>query len=145
MTCTFGDTTGPADAIASGLVPEVEMTSPKFRSVSPILAVASVDGAISFYESVLGFRLGWKWGDPTSVASVCRDEVELMFELAPEAAAVVPAKMYVVISGLEQYYGEIVTAGAKVIYPLAVRDYGMKDCRIVDPDGNEISFGEPVG
>jgi hypothetical protein len=27
--------------------------------------------------------------------------------------------------------------------PLAARDYGMRDCRLVDPDGNELSFGEP--
>lgn len=121
------------------------MSAPLFRSVSPILSVAGVDAAISFYESVLGFRLGWKWGDPTSVASVCRDDVELMLELSPEAAAVVPAKIYVMISGLDQYYAQLVAAGAKVTYPLGVRNYGMKDCRIVDPDGNEISFGEPVG
>jgi uncharacterized glyoxalase superfamily protein PhnB len=121
------------------------VSAPLFRSVSPILSVAGVDAAISFYESVLGFRLGWKWGDPTSVASVCRDDVELMLELSPEADAVVPAKIYVMISGLDQYYAQLVAAGAKVTYPLGVRNYGMKDCRIVDPDGNEISFGEPVG
>jgi len=46
---------------------------------------------------------------------------------------------------LEQYYAEVVAAGATVTEPLALRDYGMKDCRIVDPDGNQISFGEAVG
>jgi catechol 2,3-dioxygenase-like lactoylglutathione lyase family enzyme len=121
------------------------VSSPLFRSVSPILPVASVDAAISFYESVLGFRLGWKWGDPTTVASVCRDDVELMLELSPEAVPVVPAKIYVVISGLDQYYAQLVAAGTKVTYPLGVREYGMKDCRIADPDGNEISFGESLG
>ena len=121
------------------------MIAPLFRSVSPILSVSNVDAAIAFYEFVLGFRLGWKWGDPTSVGAVCRDGIELMLELSPEASAMVPARIYIVISGLEQYYAEVVAAGAKITYPLAVRDYGMKDCRIVDPDGNEISFGESVG
>ena len=45
----------------------------------------------------------------------------------------------------DRYYAEVVAAGAKVTCPLAARDYGMKDFRIVDPDGNEISFGEAVG
>jgi hypothetical protein len=27
----------------------------------------------------------------------------------------------------------------------AVRDCGMRDCRLVDPDGNEQAFGEPTG
>lgn len=121
------------------------MSVPLFRLVSPILSVANVDAAISFYESVLGFRLGWKWGDPPSVGSVCRNDVELMLELSPPAEALAPARIYVVVSGLEQYCAEVVAAGATVADPLAVRDYGMKDCRIVDPDGNEISFGEAVG
>ena len=34
------------------------MSVPLFRSVSPILSVANVDAAISFYESVLGFQIG---------------------------------------------------------------------------------------
>jgi uncharacterized glyoxalase superfamily protein PhnB len=38
-----------------------------------------------------------------------------------------------------------VAAGARVAVPLEVRDYGMRDCRLVDPDGNELSFGEPTG
>jgi len=121
------------------------MSGPLFRSVSPILPVASVDAAISFYQSVLGFRLGWKWGDPASVASICRNDVELMLELSPPATALTPARLYIVVSGLEAYCAEILAAGATVTCPLAVRDYGMKDCRIVDPDGNQISFGEAVG
>lgn len=121
------------------------MSVPLFRSVSPILPVASVDAAISFYESVLGFRLGWKWGCPASVGSVCRNDVELMLELSPPADALASARIYVVVSGLERYYAEIVAAGATVTEPLAIRGYGMKDCRIVDPDGNQISFGEALG
>jgi uncharacterized glyoxalase superfamily protein PhnB len=122
-----------------------EMNTPHFRSVSPILPVENVDAAIAFYTSVLGFALGWKWGDPPSVASVCRDEVELMLELAPKAAGAVSAKCYIVMADLDHYHGEIVAAGAQLIHPLALRDYGMKDCRIMDPFGNELSFGEPLG
>ena len=136
---------GTAASFMFAKVSGCEMSAPLFRSVSPILSVSNVDAAISFYESVLGFRLGWKWGKPTSVGSVCRDGVELMLALSPEASAMVPARMYVVVSGLDQYYADVVAAGAKVVYPLAVREYGMKDCRIVDPDGNELSFGESVG
>ena len=32
--------------------------------------------------------------------------------------------------------------GAKIAVPLAERSYGMRDFRIVDPSGNELSFGE---
>jgi hypothetical protein len=29
-----------------------------------------------------------------------------------------------------------------VIHPLADREYGMRDGRLADPDGNEIGIGE---
>ncbi len=67
-----------------------------------------------------------------------------MLALRPQAGAPIPAKLYIVVAGLEAYYARIVAAGVDVTYALAVRDYGMKDCRVVDPDGNEISFGEPT-
>lgn len=118
------------------------MSATRFRSVSPILTVSNVDAAIAFYESVMGFQTGWKWGTPTTVASVCRDGVELMLESAQGAAGRVPSRIYIVLSGLDSYYAQLVAAGANITVALAVRDYGMKDCRIVDPDGNEISFGE---
>jgi len=119
--------------------------APALRSVVPILPVSNIDASIHYYESVLGFRVGWKWGTPASIASVCRDKVELMLELRSAAEPVAIGKVYVQMSGVEEYYTRITGAGAKVSYPLAARDYGMKDCRIIDPDGNELSFGEPSG
>jgi uncharacterized glyoxalase superfamily protein PhnB len=68
-----------------------------------------------------------------------------MLELRSAAEPVAIGKVYVQMSGVEEYYTRITGAGAKVSYPLAARDYGMKDCRIIDPDGNELSFGEPSG
>ena len=53
-------------------------------------------------------------------------------------------KAYVQVTGLDDYHVHIAAAGAVLPYPLARRVYGMKDCRVVDPDGNEISFGEPL-
>ena len=105
------------------------MSGPQFRSVSPILSVASVDAAISFYESVLGFRLGWKWGVPASVASVCRNDVELMLELSPPATALAPARLYIVVSGLEAYCAEILAPGGVLRRdPCSRRDGHLPAC-----------------
>jgi uncharacterized glyoxalase superfamily protein PhnB len=49
------------------------------------------------------------------------------------------------MSGIQPFHDAAVAAGVRVAVPLAVRDYGIRDCRPVDPDGNELSFGEPTG
>ena len=46
------------------------------------------------------------------------------------------------MNGVDAYCDQTAIAGAKVAVPLADRPYGMRDFRIVDPSGNELSFGE---
>lgn len=120
------------------------MSAPVLRSVAPVFWVRDVERSIAFYESVLGFGVGWRWGTPTAVASVCRDDVELMLELPGKSDTPAPSRVYVSMVGLDGYYAGLVAAGVTIVHPLATRDYGMRDCRIADPDGNELSFGEPV-
>jgi uncharacterized glyoxalase superfamily protein PhnB len=55
------------------------------------------------------------------------------------------ARIYLTMSGVQALHDAALAAGARVAVPLAARDYGMRDCRLVDPDGNELSFGEPTG
>jgi uncharacterized glyoxalase superfamily protein PhnB len=108
----------------------------------PILSVTDLSEALDYYEWVLGFQIGWKWGEPARLASVCRDRVEV--NLSSDATAGV-SKVYFQMAGVDAYYNHITTAGAKVAVPLADRPYGMRDFRIIDPSGNELSFGEATG
>ena len=107
----------------------------------PIFSVIDLAAALEYYERVLGFTVGWKWGEPPHLASVCRDRVELNLSRSEETKVAV-SKVYFQMSGVEQYYNELTAAGATVAVPLADRPYGMKDFRILDPSGNELSFGE---
>jgi uncharacterized glyoxalase superfamily protein PhnB len=112
-----------------------------FEAAVPILSVADLRQALDYYERVLGFRVGWKSGEPCRLASVCRDRVEINLSLSAGPKPVV-SKVYFQIFGVDAYYSEIKIAGAKVAVTLADRVYGMRDFRIVDPTGNELSFGE---
>lgn len=42
------------------------------------------------------------------------------------------------------YRERVAAAGAKVVAPLADRFYGMRDGRIEDPDGDQLSLGEAI-
>jgi uncharacterized glyoxalase superfamily protein PhnB len=90
---------------------------------------------------VLGFEIGWTSGEPPTHASVCRDDLEIMISVE---ATPIPARIYIQVSGLDEYFTRIAATGAIVMAPLADRFYGMRDGRIDDPDGNEISLGEPL-
>ena len=117
------------------------MTEPKLSAIAPIFQVANLQRAIDFYTRVMGFKLGWTAGEPADRASFCRDSIEITVEV--EA---VPARgqAYVQVQGVDAYFARITAADARVKVPLGDRFYGMRDGRVIDPDGNEIHIGEPL-
>jgi uncharacterized glyoxalase superfamily protein PhnB len=117
------------------------MNAPTLHAVSPIFQVANLQRSIDYYTRVMGFELGWTWGEPPDRASLCRDSVEITVEVEP---APVPAMVYIQVKGIDEYFSRITAAGAIVKVPLADRHYGMRDCRIHDPDGNAINLGEAL-
>jgi uncharacterized glyoxalase superfamily protein PhnB len=117
--------------------------TPVLQAAVPILPVTDLAEALDYYQRVLGFQVGWRWGEPPRLASVCRDHVEVNLAQSPEAKPAV-AKVYFQMVGVDAYHDQVAAAGATIAVPLADRPYGMRDFRIVDPAGNELSFGEPT-
>ena len=111
------------------------------QAAVPILSVDNLSEALEYYESVLGVHVEWKWGEPTRLASVCRDRVEVNLAHSSERGRSI-SKVYFQMAGVDAYYKQITAAGAKVPVALADRPYGMRDFRVADPSGNELSFGE---
>jgi uncharacterized glyoxalase superfamily protein PhnB len=107
----------------------------------PILSVTDLSEALDYYQNVLAFQIGWSWGEPPRLASVCRDRVEVNLSQSPNTHTTA-SKVYFQMAGVDAYYNQVTTAGAKIAAALADRPYGMRDFRIVDPSGNELSFGE---
>jgi len=117
------------------------MSESKLHSVTPIFQVANMQRALDYYTRVLGFGIGWTSGEPPTHASVCRDDIEVMFAVE---ATPIPARVYIQVNGVDEYFTRIAATGAIVTVPLADRFYGMRDGRVGDPDGNEINLGEPL-
>jgi uncharacterized glyoxalase superfamily protein PhnB len=114
---------------------------PRLQSIAPIFHVASMQRALDYYTHILGFGIEWSSGEPPSHASVARDGVEI--NLTAESTPV-PSRVYIEVDGVDEFFAQVSAAGAKVVAPLADRFYGMRDGRIVDPDGNELQLGEPL-
>ena len=117
------------------------MAATKMESVSPILTVDDLSEALEFYQWTLGFDLAWSWGEPPEMAAVCRDNAEIMLSQRTDAQTMGASRIYIVLSGIDAYYAEI-QAGADIAVPIGDRPYGMRDFRIGDSSGNEISFGQ---
>jgi catechol 2,3-dioxygenase-like lactoylglutathione lyase family enzyme len=119
------------------------MTKPTFEAVTPRLPVRDVQEALTFYMDALGFQLGWKWGAPLTHANVCRDAISLdLIAVPPERCGT--AMAYVTINGVDSYFSELQGRNVRSS-DLGDRPYGMRDFEVIDPNGNRLAFGEPVG
>ena len=77
----------------------------------PILSVTDLPEALDYYELVLGFQVGWKWGEPPHLASVCRDRVDFNLSQSAEGNPA-GSKVYFQMVGVDSYYSRITVAGA---------------------------------
>jgi catechol 2,3-dioxygenase-like lactoylglutathione lyase family enzyme len=97
--------------------------------------------SIAFYRDALGFDLRSTFGDPPSYAILAAGQVSLHLALDHDGAA---GKMsaYIYVRGVDQLFERCRAAGAVLDSDLVVRDYGMKDFVVHDPDENHILVGE---
>jgi len=116
----------------------------KIESVSPVLSVTDLTQSINFYRDALGFDLAWSWGEPPDIAAVCRDSIEIMLIQRAGAKPAGASHISLGASGIDPYYTALLDAGVTVVVPIGDRSYGMRDFRIADPSGNELSFGEAI-
>ncbi len=115
---------------------------PTFRSIAPVLQVADLDRAVDFWKRVMGFEVAWiAGGQPPNIASVCRDQIYLMVRVEKKPR---PSEIYLELDEIDEYFRGVRAAGARIVYGLDDREYGMRDGRVEDPDGNQISLGQPV-
>lgn len=116
----------------------------KFGSLTAIFQVRDFQEALDYYTGVLGFGIGWIWGEPPNYASICRDGVEINFGAPKEGQAITPSGVYISLTEIDAYYEAIRTLGANVTVPVGDRPYGMRDFSIEDPSGNRVSFGQAI-
>jgi catechol 2,3-dioxygenase-like lactoylglutathione lyase family enzyme len=112
-----------------------------------VLAVQDLERSTRFYVDILGFQR-----DPVNAKGwsfVSKDSFKLMLG---ECADEVPAAEVgnhawftrVIVSGLDEFYGELVSRGVEVVSQPADRAYGLRECVIRTPDGHRIMFAEPI-
>ena len=120
------------------------MPSVHFHSISPFLGTEDLPATLAFYLDKLGFSLAWEWGEPTELAAVCRDEVELTLASRADAKPGGISRLYLHIDGIDSYHAQLLAAGVSITVAIADRPYGMRDFSVTDPAGNVLCFGQAL-
>lgn len=103
------------------------------------LPVKDVHAAAEFYTKKLGFRLGFTWGDPPTMAGVNLGEVQMFLEQGtPNPAG---CSVYFVVSHADELYEFHRANGVEIVEPPGDRHYGLRDYRVRDLHGYQLEFG----
>jgi len=103
--------------------------------------VRDVAAAVDFYTNKLGFTLGFLWGEPTAtMAGVNLGEVQIFLEQGKPNGTV----LSFVVGNADELFEYQRAMGVEVVEPVADRFYGVRDYRVRDPDGNDLSFGHYI-
>ena len=103
------------------------------------LRVSDVPAAVDFYTNKLGFRLGFRWGDPPSMAGVNLGNVQMFLQQgAPNPNG---CSVYFVVGNADELYNFQRANGVDIVSTPEDRPYGLRDYRIRDLHGYELGFG----
>jgi catechol 2,3-dioxygenase-like lactoylglutathione lyase family enzyme len=109
------------------------------EQLHPSLAVSDIQAATDFYTKKLGFKLAFTWGDPPSMAGVIIGGVQVFLEQgAPNPKG---CSVYFVIGDADELYQFHLANGVEIVVPLEDRHYGLRDYRVQDLHGYQLSFG----
>ena len=113
----------------------------QFRASTPILPVHDVKETADFYREKLGFHVEGIWENP-NYASISRGGAAIDFgEGRPDHVG--SGVCYIHVSDVEAIHQHLKEAGVEMVGTLESRDYGMRDFRVRDNNGNLLIFGSP--
>lgn len=107
----------------------------------PVFAVSDLQAALEFYQSKLGFSVAWTWGTPPTRAGITLGDIEIQLDCTGAGAPPGPSVVYCHMTGVDSYYAACKDRGVSFALELDERPWGMRDFRVIDPDGNRIGFG----
>ena len=114
------------------------MSDIQFLEAQPGLRVADIKQAYDFYHQ-LGFQKLFQNQDFHLV--VRRNPVTLhlsTIEGQPQTGC------QILIRGVDAFYEQVKKLGVTIAYEIGDRPWDHRDFTIADPDGNEITFSEPL-
>ncbi len=119
------------------------MKSPaaKIHTSTAIFAVADVVSTANHYRDVLGFEIGWLWGEPATFGCVQSGAIELFLN---KQTTVAPKneghQHWFSVDDVDALYSLHRERGAEIIDPIADRPWGMREYVVRDLNGYHLRF-----
>jgi len=129
----------------------------KFAGIAPLIQVFDMPASVAFYRDILGFELAMQSrpGNQFDWALLrgggCEMMLNTLYEADKRPATLDPARkdvhgdlgLYFHCDDLDEAYEYLLSKGVRAEKPV-VRDYGMRQLMVRDPDGYWLCFQHPV-
>jgi len=116
--------------------------SENFLRVNPILPVKSVRETANFYKQKLGFTISLLWENP-AYGAVKRENVTI--EFGEGRKQYMDSGVCIIIAdNADAIYEEWKSRDVEFVGDFADRDYGSKDFRVKDNNGNILIVSHPL-
>jgi len=115
---------------------------PKLCGAATLLVVQDVLKSVAHYHEVLGFEIGFTYGEPTFYAGVERDDVTIHLQAARETKRQLgQGAINIFVTEVDALYDALKARGARLMNAPQDRAYSMRDFDLDDLDGNRLTFG----
>ncbi|MEM8858801.1 MAG: VOC family protein [Chloroflexota bacterium] len=116
----------------------------KAENHATVLSVSDLAQAKSYYIDTLGFELDFDF-EMGQYAGVKMDGVTIHLTAGDFVAERIgKGSVYIFCDEIHGYFEAVKAKGANVLSEPADQPYMMRDFTVVDPDGNMLSFGQPI-
>lgn len=102
--------------------------------------VSQIDAAVVYYRDTLGFQVNYS---DSGIGVMDRDEARIL--LVPRRPPFIgPAACYIYVEDANALHGALVARNVNVQGAPTDHPWGLRDFSLLDPDGNRITFGQPL-
>ena len=108
------------------------------RQALPELPFDDVPAAVAYYRDILGFRINYQQSD---LGVMDRDAITVLLIARTEQHKGI-GSFGTYVSDVDALYEELKAKGAKILGPPVSHPWGLRDFRIIDPEGNRITFAQ---
>ena len=105
----------------------------------PNLSVRAIAPAVAWYGEMLGFTNAWS---DENGAVLSRDRITILLRRRKSGATA--DACYIYIRDANAFHAELKQKGLVIDEPPKDHPWGLRDFCLKDPDGNEITLGQPL-